>query len=168
MNDALKPGHRLALTQAERAPACTFVIFGATGDLTRRLLVPALYNLVRWKLSPEDFRIIGVGRTEQDANAFRDGLTAAMRGYIEGGGDAASDGLDDAAWRSLAGGMDYLSGDLRTPGTLLRQQLTVERPGEPGPLGPEEGYANDDFHRQRDGAPLRRRSRYAAALVSAR
>ena len=35
MNDALKPGHRLALTQAERAPACTFVIFGATGDLTR-------------------------------------------------------------------------------------------------------------------------------------
>ena len=127
MNDALKPGHRLALTQAERAPACTFVIFGATGDLTRRLLVPALYNLVRWKLSPEDFRIIGVGRTEQDANAFRDGLTAAMRGYIEGGGDAASDGLDDAAWRSLAGGMDYLSGDLRSPGTYekLRDRIAA-------------------------------------------
>jgi glucose-6-phosphate 1-dehydrogenase len=117
MNDALKPGHRLALTQPERAPACTFVIFGATGDLTRRLLVPALYNLVRWKLSPEDFRIIGVGRTEQDANAFRDGLTAVMRDYIEGGGDAASGGLDDAAWRSLAGSMDYLSGDLRDLGT---------------------------------------------------
>jgi glucose-6-phosphate 1-dehydrogenase len=83
--------------------------------------VPALYNLARWKLSPEDFRIIGIGRTEKDANAFRDGLTAGMRGYIEGAGNAASDRLDDAAWRSLAAGMDYLPGDLRDHGTYEKR-----------------------------------------------
>jgi glucose-6-phosphate 1-dehydrogenase len=73
MNDALKPGRRLALTEAERAPACTLVIFGATGDLTRRLLVPALYNLARWKLSPEDFRAIGMAALNKTRTHFETG-----------------------------------------------------------------------------------------------
>src|SRR5215208_5811071 len=51
---------------ADPAPACTLVIFGATGDLTHRLLAPALYNLARWKLLPQDFAIIAVGRKVQD------------------------------------------------------------------------------------------------------
>jgi glucose-6-phosphate 1-dehydrogenase len=117
MNDALETDSRPAPTQADRAPSCTLVIFGATGDLTRRLLVPALYNLARWKLAPDDFKVIGIGRTEQDAQAFRDGLTAALRGDTTGGGKFAADGFDDAAWQGLAAAMDYLSGDLRDPGT---------------------------------------------------
>ena len=46
---------------AHPAGPCTLVIFGATGDLTHRLLTPALYNLSRWGLLPEDFAVIGVG-----------------------------------------------------------------------------------------------------------
>ncbi|MEJ1938997.1 hypothetical protein WDZ92_53035, partial [Nostoc sp. NIES-2111] len=44
-------------------PQCTLVIFGISGDLTHRLLMPALYNLARLKRLPKDFRIIGVGRS---------------------------------------------------------------------------------------------------------
>jgi glucose-6-phosphate 1-dehydrogenase len=52
-----------------------------------------------------------------------------MRGYIEGASDALSDRLDDGAWRSLAAGMDYLSGDLRDPGTCekLRECIAAHR-----------------------------------------
>jgi glucose-6-phosphate 1-dehydrogenase len=46
---------------AKPAPSCTLVIFGITGDLVHRLLMPALYNLARWKRLPADF---GVGRSE--------------------------------------------------------------------------------------------------------
>src|SRR5690349_3148354 len=56
---------------AKPAPPCVFVIFGAAGDLTRRLLMPALYNLRRGKLLSDDFRIIGVARGEKSNEAFR-------------------------------------------------------------------------------------------------
>ena len=45
------------------ADPCAMVIFGATGDLTKRLLVPALYNLARTKVLPEKFALIGVARS---------------------------------------------------------------------------------------------------------
>ena len=50
--------------QAKPADPCAMVIFGASGDLTKRLVVPALYNLARTKLLPEKFALIGVARTE--------------------------------------------------------------------------------------------------------
>jgi glucose-6-phosphate 1-dehydrogenase len=46
--------------QARPADPCALVIFGATGDLTKRLVVPALYNLSRSKVLPEQFALIGV------------------------------------------------------------------------------------------------------------
>ena len=58
-------------------PACTLVIFGATGDLTHRLLMPALYNLGRWGLLPEDFSVIGVSRSEMSSEDFRVILAAS-------------------------------------------------------------------------------------------
>ncbi len=46
-----------------QAPPCTLVIFGAGGDLTKRLLMPALYNLSGSHLLPDDFKILGLDRT---------------------------------------------------------------------------------------------------------
>ena len=51
---------------AQPAPPCTLVIFGAAGDLTKRLLVPALYNLRRAGLLPEAFSVIGVARAPKE------------------------------------------------------------------------------------------------------
>ena len=52
------------------AEPCVMVIFGATGDLTKRKLFPALYNLARAKFLPENFAIVGVGRTEMSDEAL--------------------------------------------------------------------------------------------------
>jgi glucose-6-phosphate 1-dehydrogenase len=59
------------------APSCAFVIFGAAGDLTRRLLVPALYNLRCARLLPENFALIGIARADKDNQTFRQELRDA-------------------------------------------------------------------------------------------
>src|SRR5688572_4034688 len=53
------------------ADPCVMVIFGATGDLTKRKLFPALYNLAREKFLPPNFAIVGVGRQEMESEEFR-------------------------------------------------------------------------------------------------
>jgi glucose-6-phosphate 1-dehydrogenase len=53
------------------APPCALVIFGAAGDLTKRLLMPALYYLRRARLLPEHFSVIGVARAPGDNSTFR-------------------------------------------------------------------------------------------------
>jgi glucose-6-phosphate 1-dehydrogenase len=54
------------------------VIFGATGDLTKRLLAPALYNLSRAGLLPEDFALIGVARAQETTESWREALLNAL------------------------------------------------------------------------------------------
>ena len=58
------------------------VIFGASGDLTRRLLVPALYNLVRARRIPNHFAIIGVDRADWSEDHFRSYLAEGVRNFI--------------------------------------------------------------------------------------
>src|ERR1700757_4259395 len=53
------------------AGPCVFVLFGAAGDLTKRKLIPALFNLVKAKLLPDTFAIIGVSVDDLDADTFR-------------------------------------------------------------------------------------------------
>jgi glucose-6-phosphate 1-dehydrogenase len=56
---------------------CCFVVFGASGDLTHRLLIPALYNLAVGGLLPEPFSLAGVARDDVPSEAFR--TTSARR-----------------------------------------------------------------------------------------
>ena len=69
---------------ARPAPPCVLVIFGAAGDLTKRLLMPALYNLRRASLLPENFAVIGVARSKKDDGAFRQELAASLREFADG------------------------------------------------------------------------------------
>ena len=65
--------------QGATAPAdpCIMVIFGASGDLTKRLLMPALYNLACDGLLPEQFAIVGMAMDELTTDQFRDRMTTA-------------------------------------------------------------------------------------------
>jgi glucose-6-phosphate 1-dehydrogenase len=63
------------------------VIFGATGDLTKRKLFPALYNLAKEGFLPENFAIVGVGRQELETNDFRTKIIDDLKGFIEGAPD---------------------------------------------------------------------------------
>ncbi len=64
------------------AEPCVMVIFGATGDLTKRKLFPALYNLAQQKFLPENFAIIGVGRQEIETADFWSKLEADLKEFI--------------------------------------------------------------------------------------
>ena len=92
------------------APACTLVIFGATGDLTSRLLMPALYNLSRWGLLGEGFAILGIGRSELSSEDLRAQLGEAIRAFVKDRGGERP--FDEAAWERVVGKLDYLQGDV--------------------------------------------------------
>ena len=105
------------------------VIFGAAGDLTKRLLVPALYNLATTKLLPEYFELIGVDLADLDTNAWRDSLHKMMESFV---GHAASesriDKVDEDTWKRLTNHITYIKGDLNDDGLYgkLKQHLDQE------------------------------------------
>jgi glucose-6-phosphate 1-dehydrogenase len=103
---------RPAPAGAKAAPACTLVIFGAGGDLTKRLLMPALYDLSGSKLLDDGFKVIGVDRTEQDDAAWKKSLTDVMHSFTK---DKTSEfyapSLDEAAWGWVSDRLHYLQGD---------------------------------------------------------
>jgi glucose-6-phosphate 1-dehydrogenase len=82
----------------------TLVIFGASGDLTRRKLIPALYELHRKGRLPEGFRLLGAARSEGSDEEFR---RQVHRGLME----FAPQTYEAAAWDSFAGQLHYLEGD---------------------------------------------------------
>ncbi len=100
-------------TEEERdqppAPPCTLVVFGATGDLMRRKLAPALRNLHRERLLPESFCVIGTSRSNWTTEEFR----ARMRSSIE---DFASGDFDENRWAWLESRLFYQPGDFQDPG----------------------------------------------------
>jgi glucose-6-phosphate 1-dehydrogenase len=101
--------------QTQQAGPCAMVIFGATGDLTKRLVVPALYNLSRTHVLPENFALIGVARSEDTAEGWRDGLHDTLKGFVGKSGTFNADKIDEAAWERLASKMSFIQGDITTP-----------------------------------------------------
>ncbi|MDR3538363.1 MAG: glucose-6-phosphate dehydrogenase [Acetobacteraceae bacterium] len=89
------------------------VIFGAGGDLTKRLLVPALYNLAHTGLLPEHLAIVGVDLAQQDAAAWQGSLHAMLASFVGNpSSESRIEAIDAAVWGKLAGGMSYVQGDL--------------------------------------------------------
>jgi len=98
--------------QSPPASPCAFVIFGAAGDLTQRLLLPALYNLRRAGLLPANFAVIGVARAAKDDAAFRAEFADSLRRF------AHNVSAEDANWLSQR--MFYLAGDFDAPATYAK------------------------------------------------
>src|SRR5262249_7051357 len=71
--------NKISTNVAPPAGPCCLVIFGASGDLTHRLLVPALYNLAAGGLLPDAFAIIGIARRAMSNHAFRSDLAQSLR-----------------------------------------------------------------------------------------
>jgi glucose-6-phosphate 1-dehydrogenase len=105
------------------ADPCAFVIFGASGDLTKRLLVPALYNLAAERLLPEHFAVIGVARAETSDAKFREAMGSALREF-------ATSEVEASAADRLIENFSYVCGDFNDDATYRRlcDRLTeVER-----------------------------------------
>ncbi|MGH8102549.1 MAG: glucose-6-phosphate dehydrogenase [Chthoniobacterales bacterium] len=97
---------------APLAPPCVMIIFGAAGDLTKRLVVPALYNLVGAQRLPNECRIVGVDLASKTTEEWRNGLTETMQEFVGGEGEFAVDHIDQNTWKWLTDRMSYLQGDL--------------------------------------------------------
>lgn len=110
-----------AAAEAPVAPPCAMVIFGAAGDLTKRLVVPALYDLVRaGRLSPQ-FQLVGVDLAAKSTTDWCRGLSDMMDGFVsQSGGEFHIDVLDRNAWAWLTERMTYLTGDLNDSRTYRR------------------------------------------------
>ncbi|MDQ4044248.1 MAG: glucose-6-phosphate dehydrogenase [Chloroflexota bacterium] len=105
----------------DRSPSpCVMVIFGVTGDLTARKLIPALYDLTVGYPLPEGFSIVGVARRDWDDETFRQ----KMREAVE---NSARTPVTDESWKLFAQGLFYVSGNFSDEQTYteLRERLEV-------------------------------------------
>ncbi len=91
----------------------TIVILGASGDLTSRKLIPALFRLFKKKRLPEETRVVGVSRTEFAADAWREALAGSTAEF------AAAD-FDQATWSAFAPRLHYLPADVTQPADFAR------------------------------------------------
>ena len=90
---------------------CAMVIFGGSGDLTRRKLVPALYDLFRKRVVPPGFTVLSLSRTPMSDDQYRE----ILREWVARAEGTAQP--DQAAWASFARGVHYLSADFHQPAT---------------------------------------------------
>ena len=98
-------------------PPTAIVIFGANGDLTKRLIVPALYNLARTGLLPQRLALIGVDHNDKTSEQWQQNLHDFLEGRLAKGGEGDVGKVDDALWNPIASGMTFLRGDFEKPET---------------------------------------------------
>jgi glucose-6-phosphate 1-dehydrogenase len=85
---------------------CSIIIFGASGDLTARKLIPALYHLCKDKLMPPAFRVIGFARREKTDESWRDELHTALKQF------SRTKPVDEKLWKEFSANLFYCVGDI--------------------------------------------------------
>jgi glucose-6-phosphate 1-dehydrogenase len=108
-----------AARNGQSAPPCAMVIFGAAGDLTKRKLIPALYNVAKGNLLAREFAVIGVARADMDDDAFRTKLRADIAQYATGA-------VDPAVWEWLERHLHYIRGTFSEADTYERLRRCLE------------------------------------------
>jgi glucose-6-phosphate 1-dehydrogenase len=97
-----------------RVPPCSVVIFGASGDLTKRKLIPSLYRLAYERRLPAGFAIVGTSRTEMSDDDFRGKMRESTVQFLE------DSPFNEDLWADFAKGIFYLAGDLKDPALYQR------------------------------------------------
>ncbi|MDQ6784603.1 MAG: glucose-6-phosphate dehydrogenase [Actinomycetota bacterium] len=104
-----------------KSPPCVLVIFGASGDLTRRKLLPALRRLASQNRLADELTLVGVGRTPMSGDEFRQLCEVA-----------AGAGAENAGWGSLLSSAHYVSGGYDDPATYHKVAEVAERSDHSG------------------------------------
>ena len=116
---------------AKQAAPCTVVIFGASGDLTQRKLVPALFNLQHEKVLPEGFALVGFARRYKSDEQFREEMHTGVAAY------SRTQPVDAGEWAAFANNIHYHTAEFDDPAAYaglreLLDRLDTERGIEPG------------------------------------
>jgi glucose-6-phosphate 1-dehydrogenase len=107
---------------------CALVIFGASGDLTHKKIMPALYALAVRRLLPPRFAIVGVARTDGEDDAFRQDMQDAVKQH-------ARDPFRQDTWDELAAQLHWVTTDFADPGGEDKLHDLVEKLDEKEQLG---------------------------------
>jgi glucose-6-phosphate 1-dehydrogenase len=113
----------------QRADPCTMIILGALGDLSRRKLIPAIYELMKEHLTHEHFAVLGVAREPLTDETFRTKMREAL-----GASDEVK-GVDDTLWTTLCQRLYYVAADASDPNgsaavAARLEEIERERPRE--------------------------------------
>jgi glucose-6-phosphate 1-dehydrogenase len=126
----VNPNAGPAVVRSRPAEPCTIVIFGVTGDLTHRKLVPALYNLSREGDLPEKFAVIGTSTSVTSAAEFRAQLKDSVSKF------SRTKPLDEDVWKSFAQRIETCVADVNAPDDYTKLSRVIEdveqRMGLPG------------------------------------
>ena len=99
------------LIKGELPKPCIVVIFGASGDLAHRELLPALYSLRTHKLVSEPWAVIGFDLKEFDDSSFRTEMESAVKSFDE---------FEQNSWNEFAPHLYYVQGDFSTTGSFVK------------------------------------------------
>jgi glucose-6-phosphate 1-dehydrogenase len=102
------------------ADPCIMVIFGAAGDLTRRKLIPALYNLAKAELLSREFAILGIAHTPMSDDEFRKKLSEDIQNY-------AGKDIDSDIWEWFTRRLYYVKGDFEDQNIYSQLKTTLEK-----------------------------------------
>ena len=105
--------------------ACSIVIFGASGDLTARKLIPALYHLFKEKQMPATFRVIGFARRDKTDAVWRQELRTALDQF------SRTKPVDDKVWAAFAENIFYCVGDLTDDAAYAKLGTQLSSFGNP-------------------------------------
>ncbi len=112
-----------------KVPPTAAVIFGATGDLTHRKIVPAFYHLAKNGLLPDDFAIIGFARRPKSDEEFRKDLGDALQKFSH------TKPVDEAVWNKLAAHIYYFQGELDDPESYKKLATKLKQLPESAKIG---------------------------------
>jgi len=103
---------------------CSIVIFGASGDLTARKLIPALYHLAKEQQMPSNYRIMGFARREKTDDSWRQELREALDKF------SRTKPVDEKVWKEFASHISYCRGDITEEGAYDRLANELDRLGD--------------------------------------
>ncbi len=130
VSSPVQSSQKLTPAAAHPAPACTLVIFGAHGDLTKRLLMPALYNLSGSKLLDANFNVVGVDRVDSTDDAWRETLSATMQEFTKDpSAEFYTPEIDQTVWGWVTERLHYFKADFTDPSQLEGLKQHVEKTG---------------------------------------
>jgi glucose-6-phosphate 1-dehydrogenase len=121
------------LRSDEQSDPCVMVIFGASGDLTKRKLIPSLYNLAKSNLLSRQFAVIGIARSEMSHEQFREKITSDMKEF------ATSD-IDHDLWDWVQRRLYYMSGEFANDETYQKLKELLAQ------VNKEHGTHNNYFY----------------------
>src|SRR5580704_267608 len=110
----VNPLEKFSVEPLPAGDSCLLVIFGASGDLTRRKLIPGLYNLACVGCMNPQFEVLGVGRTNMSSENFR----AELREAVSKSGDARD--FSESNWQKFEQRLNYFVGDIHDPQFYFR------------------------------------------------